>query len=140
MPACGMRLTVLIVHDHAPFRTSASALLESEGFDVIGEAADGKAAISESELLRPVELDARAREYQVRASHASRTLRFPVEEPPGRTPGGYKTCPARRAPASPRGGKARFRTLPPRCASLKSSQVAPSAPQSFATAEVSPLL
>jgi DNA-binding NarL/FixJ family response regulator len=56
-----MRLTVLIVHDHAPFRTSASALLESEGFDVIGEAADGKAAISESERLRPVELDARAR-------------------------------------------------------------------------------
>src|SRR4029079_15994013 len=28
--------------------------------------------------------------------------------PPGRTPGGYQTCAARRAPASPRGGKARF--------------------------------
>ena len=48
-----MRPTVLIVDDHAAFRASASALLESEGFDVIGEAADGEAAISESERLRP---------------------------------------------------------------------------------------
>ena len=48
-----MRPTVLIVDDHAEFRASASALLESEGFDVIGEAADGEAAISESERLRP---------------------------------------------------------------------------------------
>ena len=46
-----MRPTVLIVDDHAEFRASASALLESEGFDVIGEAADGEAAISESERL-----------------------------------------------------------------------------------------
>jgi DNA-binding NarL/FixJ family response regulator len=48
-----MRPTVLIVDDHAEFRASASALLESEGFDVIGEAADGEVAISESERLRP---------------------------------------------------------------------------------------
>jgi len=48
-----MRPTVLIVDDHAEFRASASALLESEGFDVIGEAADGEAAISESERLSP---------------------------------------------------------------------------------------
>jgi DNA-binding NarL/FixJ family response regulator len=48
-----MRPTVLIVDDHAEFRASASALLESEGFDVIGEAADGEAAISASERLRP---------------------------------------------------------------------------------------
>jgi DNA-binding NarL/FixJ family response regulator len=48
-----MRPTVLIVDDHAAFRASASALLESEGFDVIGEAADGEAAISECERLRP---------------------------------------------------------------------------------------
>jgi DNA-binding NarL/FixJ family response regulator len=48
-----MRPSVLIVDDHAAFRESASALLESEGFDVVGEAADGEAAISESERLRP---------------------------------------------------------------------------------------
>ena len=48
-----MRPTVVIVDDHAEFRASASALLESEGFDVIGEAADGEAAISECERLRP---------------------------------------------------------------------------------------
>jgi DNA-binding NarL/FixJ family response regulator len=49
----GMRPTVLIVDDRGGFRASASALLESEGFDVIGEAADGEAAISESDRLRP---------------------------------------------------------------------------------------
>ena len=48
-----MRPTVLIVDDHAAFRESASALLEAEGFDVIGEAADGEAAIAETKRLRP---------------------------------------------------------------------------------------
>ena len=64
-----MRPTVLIVDDHAAFRESASALLESEGFDVIGEAADGEAAISESERLRPEKLDARA---NTRSEHLMR--------------------------------------------------------------------
>jgi DNA-binding NarL/FixJ family response regulator len=32
---------VLIVDDHAAFRASARALLEAEGFEVVGEAADG---------------------------------------------------------------------------------------------------
>jgi DNA-binding NarL/FixJ family response regulator len=36
---------VLIVDDHAAFRASARALLEAEGFDVVGEAADGAAAL-----------------------------------------------------------------------------------------------
>ncbi len=36
-----MRPTLLIVDDHDGFRASARALLEAEGFDVIGEAADG---------------------------------------------------------------------------------------------------
>ncbi len=36
-----MRPTVLIVDDHEGFRTSARALLEAEGFDVVGEAWDG---------------------------------------------------------------------------------------------------
>jgi DNA-binding NarL/FixJ family response regulator len=45
--------TVLIVDDHAGFRGMARALLESEGFDVVGEVADGAAAIEAAKLLRP---------------------------------------------------------------------------------------
>ena len=48
-----MRPTVLIVDDHEAFRESASALLEAEGFAVLGEAADGGAAVVECERLRP---------------------------------------------------------------------------------------
>ena len=48
-----MRRTVLIVDDHEAFRQSASALLEAEGFDVVGQAADGPEAIAEAERLRP---------------------------------------------------------------------------------------
>jgi DNA-binding NarL/FixJ family response regulator len=48
-----MRQTVLIVDDHAAFRESASALLEAEGFEVVGEAADGEEALIEVERLRP---------------------------------------------------------------------------------------
>jgi CheY-like chemotaxis protein len=48
-----MRRTVLIVDDHEAFRESATALLEAEGFAVVGEAADGGAAITETERLRP---------------------------------------------------------------------------------------
>lgn len=48
-----MRQTVVIVDDHAEFRESASALLEAEGFAVIGEAADGGEALSAIERLRP---------------------------------------------------------------------------------------
>ncbi len=45
--------TVLIVDDHPSFRGTARALLESEGFEVVGEAADGAAAIEAAESLRP---------------------------------------------------------------------------------------
>ncbi len=45
--------TVLIVDDHPSFRATARALLEAEGFDVLGEAADGEAAIVACEELRP---------------------------------------------------------------------------------------
>jgi DNA-binding NarL/FixJ family response regulator len=48
-----MRQTVLIVDDHDAFRESASALLEAEGFSVVGQAADGDTAIAEAERLRP---------------------------------------------------------------------------------------
>jgi len=40
-----MRTTVLIVDDHLSFRATARALLEAEGFEVVGEAADGAAAL-----------------------------------------------------------------------------------------------
>jgi CheY-like chemotaxis protein len=48
-----VRATVLIVDDHEDYRRSASALLEAEGFAVVGEAADGAAAIEAVERLRP---------------------------------------------------------------------------------------
>ena len=41
----GMGPTVLIVDDHAAFRASAQALLQAEGFDVVGEAANGAAGV-----------------------------------------------------------------------------------------------
>jgi DNA-binding NarL/FixJ family response regulator len=48
-----MATTVLIVDDHATFRASARLLLESEGFDVVGEAEDGRSAIEKSQALAP---------------------------------------------------------------------------------------
>lgn len=45
--------TVLIVDDHPSFRRTARALLESEGFDVVGEAADGASAIEAAKRLQP---------------------------------------------------------------------------------------
>ncbi len=45
--------TVLIVDDHQACRSSARALLEADGFDVIGEAADGPEAVEAVALLRP---------------------------------------------------------------------------------------
>lgn len=44
---------VLVVDDHPSFRRCASALLESEGFEVVGEAADGVSAVAEAERLTP---------------------------------------------------------------------------------------
>ncbi len=48
-----MAWTVLIVDDHAGFRAGARALLEAEGFEVLGEAADGEAAVEQARRLRP---------------------------------------------------------------------------------------
>ena len=45
--------TVLIVDDHPTFRATARAVLEAEGFDVVGEAADGAAALEAVRSLRP---------------------------------------------------------------------------------------
>jgi len=46
-------LTVLIVDDHGDFRRVARALLEADGFRVVGEAVDGESAIAAARTLRP---------------------------------------------------------------------------------------
>jgi DNA-binding NarL/FixJ family response regulator len=46
-------MTLLIVDDHAMFRSAARKLLERHGYDVIGEAADGEAALEAVRELRP---------------------------------------------------------------------------------------
>ncbi|MGQ0668713.1 MAG: response regulator [Actinomycetota bacterium] len=48
-----MRTTILIVDDHPGFRSRARAVLEADGYEVVGEAADGASAISTSRDLRP---------------------------------------------------------------------------------------
>jgi CheY-like chemotaxis protein len=48
-----MATTVLIVDDHPSFRASARTLLEDEGFEVVGEAASGQAALEAVERLHP---------------------------------------------------------------------------------------
>ena len=48
-----MQHSVLIVDDHAGFRASARRLLEADGYEVVGEAADGRAAIAAAQRLRP---------------------------------------------------------------------------------------
>ena len=53
MPPFRLVTTVLIVDDHPSFRGTARALLESEGFEVVGEAADGASAIEAAKSLRP---------------------------------------------------------------------------------------
>ena len=44
---------VLIVDDHAGFRSAARAFLEAGGFEVVGEAADGRSALDAIRLLQP---------------------------------------------------------------------------------------
>ena len=48
-----MRRTLLIVDDHAGFRSFARALMEAACFDVIGEAQDGESALAVARRLRP---------------------------------------------------------------------------------------
>lgn len=45
--------TILIVDDHPSFRRCARALLEADGFTVIGEAEDGEGALSAIDSLHP---------------------------------------------------------------------------------------
>jgi DNA-binding NarL/FixJ family response regulator len=48
-----VRHTVLVVDDHAEFRISVRALLEADGFDVVGEAGTGAEAIDAVGILSP---------------------------------------------------------------------------------------
>jgi DNA-binding NarL/FixJ family response regulator len=49
----GIVTSVLIVDDHPSFRASARAVLEADGFEVVGEADDGAAALAAVDALRP---------------------------------------------------------------------------------------
>ena len=50
---CGTVTTFLVVDDHPTFRRTARTLLESEGFEVVGEAVDGASAIEAAASLQP---------------------------------------------------------------------------------------
>jgi len=45
--------TLLIVDDHPSFRATARAILEADGFDVVGEAPDGTSAVEAVHELHP---------------------------------------------------------------------------------------
>lgn len=48
-----METSVLIVDDHAGFRSKARRLLESEGYRVVGEAGDTASAVEAAQALTP---------------------------------------------------------------------------------------
>jgi DNA-binding NarL/FixJ family response regulator len=48
-----MAPTLLIVDDHAAFRSTARALLECDGWNVVGEAGDGTTGLSAARDLKP---------------------------------------------------------------------------------------
>jgi DNA-binding NarL/FixJ family response regulator len=48
-----MATRVLIVDDHESFRSSARLLLEAEGYEVVGEAADGASGLRAAAELKP---------------------------------------------------------------------------------------
>jgi DNA-binding NarL/FixJ family response regulator len=48
-----MAMTVLIVDDHPSFRATAKAILQADGFEVIGEAENGVVALREAKELHP---------------------------------------------------------------------------------------
>jgi DNA-binding NarL/FixJ family response regulator len=45
--------TTLIIDDNKGFRVQVRALLEADGFDVVGEAEDGRSGIAAARSLRP---------------------------------------------------------------------------------------
>ncbi len=48
-----MKRRLLIVDDHAVFRQSARRMLEADGYEVVGEAADGASGIAAAHALKP---------------------------------------------------------------------------------------
>ena len=46
-------MSLLIVDDHSDFRSFMRTMLDAEGFDVAGEAADGESALAEVDRLHP---------------------------------------------------------------------------------------
>jgi len=50
---CRVAPSVLIVDDHPSFRASARAILEADGFTIVGEAADGASGLEALRRLRP---------------------------------------------------------------------------------------
>jgi DNA-binding NarL/FixJ family response regulator len=48
-----MTPTLLIVDDHAAFRSTARALLECDGWNVVGEAGDGTSGLTAARTLKP---------------------------------------------------------------------------------------
>lgn len=48
-----MSRSVLVVDDHAGFRTMARRLLEADGWNVVGEAWDGASAVATAVALQP---------------------------------------------------------------------------------------
>src|SRR4051812_28030577 len=48
-----MAARILIVDDHPSFRASARALLEADGYEVVGEAVDGHSAVLAALALSP---------------------------------------------------------------------------------------
>ena len=48
-----MSPTLLIIDDHAAFRAGARALLEADGYEVVGEAGDGRAGLDAARTLKP---------------------------------------------------------------------------------------
>ena len=85
-----MSARVLIVDDHAPFRALARRVLTADGFDIVGEAADGASALDAARALRPdvVLLDVQLPDvdgFRVAQELAtSRRARRSCSSPPGR--------------------------------------------------------
>jgi DNA-binding NarL/FixJ family response regulator len=48
-----MAMTLMIVDDHRSFRDAARRVLESAGFEIVGEAVDGESALEAIPDLRP---------------------------------------------------------------------------------------
>jgi two-component system response regulator EvgA len=87
-------MSVLIVDDHPSFRASARRLLEAEGFEVVGEAGDGHAAIAAARELQPdlVLLDVQLPDldgFEVAARLAASGLRSAVILTSSRNPAEY---------------------------------------------------